>query len=99
MPAQAVAESFAPSRLPALDRAEGPSQVSGGLLVAAALEIAEDERCRVARGSLSISWWSKPSRSSIFTMCASGRALTARSSWRRLRAAARRARDAVRTAT
>ena len=43
-PAKPVAESFAPPRLAALDRAERPAQMPGRLLVAASLEIAEDQR-------------------------------------------------------
>ncbi len=50
--AKPVAESFAPSRLAALDRAERPAEMPGGLLVAASLEIAEDHGCPITLGQL-----------------------------------------------
>ena len=42
--AEPVAQPFATSSLPALDRPDRPAQMPGRLLVAAALEVAEDQR-------------------------------------------------------
>ena len=47
---QAVAEASAAPRQPALDRADRPAQVPRGLLVGAALEVAEDDRRAVTFG-------------------------------------------------